>query len=86
MINQQKDGEDEEEKVCAIRIAYLLSWEGCCLILEFVLDFRKDNLVILVIKSFFPYRRPILLDFQNDNLMILVNKYLFPYHIPILSC
>ena len=27
-----------------------------CFILEFLLDFRKDNLVILVIKSLFPYQ------------------------------
>ena len=27
-----------------------------CFILEFLLDFRKDNVVILVIRSFFPYQ------------------------------
>ena len=27
-----------------------------CFILEFVLDFRKDNLVIFVIRSLFPYQ------------------------------
>ena len=75
-----------KKKVYAVRIAYLLSWEGSCLILEFVLDFRKDNIMILVNKSLFPYRIPILLDFWKDNLMILVNKFLFPYHRPILSC
>ena len=57
-----------------------------CFILEFVLDFRKDNLMILVIRSLFPHQRPILLDFWNDNLMILEIKYLFPYQRPILPC
>ena len=65
-----------------IRVAYLFSWEGSSLILEFVLDFRKDNLMILLNKSPFPYRRPILLDFRKDNLMMLVKKSLFPYPRP----
>ena len=34
--------------------------ESLCFILEFLLDFKKDNLVILVIKSLFPYQRLIL--------------------------
>ena len=44
--------------------------------LEFLLDFWKDSLMILVIKSLFPYQRPILPDFWKDNLMVLVIKYL----------
>ena len=43
------------------------SWEGFSLILEFFLDFRKDILAILAIKSLFPYQRPILLDYWKDN-------------------
>ena len=31
-----------------------------CFIFEFLLDFRKDNLVILVIRYFFPYQGLIL--------------------------
>ena len=48
-------------------------------ILEFVFDFRKDNLVHLVMRSLFPYQRPILLDFWKDNLAILVIRSIFPY-------
>ena len=55
-------------------------------ILEFALDFRNDNLMLLVIRSLFPYQRPILLDFWEDNLMILEIKYLFPYQREILPC
>ena len=54
-----------------------------CFILEFVLDFRKDNLIILAIRSLFPHQRQILLVFWKDNLMILEIKYLFPYQKPI---
>ena len=42
-------------------------------------DFRKYNLMIFVIRSFFPYPRPIFLDFWKDNLMILVIRSLSPY-------
>ena len=34
--------------------------ESVCFILEFLLDYRKDNLVILVIRYLFPYQGPIL--------------------------
>ena len=47
-----------------------------CFILQFVFDFRKDNLMILAIIYLFPYQRPILLDFLKDNLMILEKKSL----------
>ena len=30
--------------------------ESLCFILEFLLDYREDNLVILMIKSLFPYQ------------------------------
>ena len=42
-----------------------------CFILEFVFDFRKYNLVILVMRYLFPYQRPIFLDFWKDNLKML---------------
>ena len=48
-------------------------------ILEFVFDFRKDNLVHLVMRSLFPYQRRILLDFWKDDLVILVIRSIFPY-------
>ena len=47
-----------------------------CFILEFVFDFRKDDLMILVMRYFFPYQRPILLDFWKDNLKILEINFL----------
>ena len=48
-----------------------------CFILEFVFDFRKDNLVILVMRSLFPYQIPIILDFWKDNLKILEINFFF---------
>ena len=47
-----------------------------CFILEFVFDFRKDNLVILVMRYLFPYQRTILLDFWKDNLKMLEIHFL----------
>ena len=55
-----------------------------CFIFEFVFDFKKDNLMILVIRYLIPYQKPIILDFWKDNLMILVIKSHFPYQRPIL--
>ena len=31
-----------------------------CFVLEFLLEFRKDNLIILVIRSLFPYQELVL--------------------------
>ena len=85
-LSQQNDGE-EEEGSSTVKITYLsLGGDFFFFILEFVLDFRNDNLMILVIRSLFPYQRPILLDFWEDNLMILEIKYLFPYQREILPC
>ena len=47
-----------------------------CFILKFVFDFRKDNLVMLVMRSLFPYQIPILLDFCKDNLKMLEINFL----------
>ena len=58
-LSQQKDG-GEEEGSSLVRIAYpsLVGSQSC--ILDFLLDFWKDILMILIIKSFFPYQRSIL--------------------------
>ena len=58
-LSQQNDG-GEEEGSSSVMIAYLFLVGSLCFILEFLLDFWKDNLIILVIKSFFPYQRSIL--------------------------
>ena len=68
-----------KKRICAVKIAYLSFMGSLCFILEFLFDSWKDNLVILVIKSLFPYQRPILLDFYRDNIMYLVIKFVFPY-------
>ena len=67
------------------RVAYISLVGSLWFIFEFILDFLKDNLVILVIKSLIPYQRPILHDFWKDNLMVLVIKFIFPYQRSTLS-
>ena len=56
--------EKSKKGVRAVGIAYLsLGWGGgrsLCFILKFLIDFRKDNLMILVIRSFFPYQELVL--------------------------
>ena len=59
-LSQQKDGEVEEEGSSTIRVAYLSYVGSLPFILEFLLDYRKDNLVIFVIRSFFPYQGVVL--------------------------
>ena len=54
-LSQQKDGE-EKEGYSTVRVAYLSHVGNLPFILEFLLDYRKDNLVILVIRYFFPYQ------------------------------
>ena len=73
-----------KKKVRVVRIAYLSLMGSLCFILEFLLDSWKDNLVILAIKSLFPYQRPILFDFWRDNIANLEIKFIFPYQRPIL--
>ena len=58
---------------------------GLWFIFDFILDFRKYNLVILVIKSLITYQKPILPDCLEDNLIVLVMKFIFPYQRLILS-
>ena len=76
--------EKMKKKLCDVRIVYLSLVGGFCFILEFILDFWKDNYVIFVIESLFPYKRPILLDSLRDNIMNLTIKFIFPYQRSIL--
>ena len=56
MIKSAKGMKKKRKRISAIGVAYR-SLERCfCFILEFLLDFRKDNLMILVIRYFFPYK------------------------------
>ena len=48
--------EKRKKEVSAVGVAYLSLRGSLCFIFEFLLDFRKDNLVILVIRSLFPYQ------------------------------
>ena len=74
----------EEERSSTVRIAYLSLVGSLCFIFGFLLDSWIDNLVILAIKSFFSYKRPIILDFWRDNITNLVIKFVFPYQRQIL--
>ena len=75
MIKLAKRIEKKEQEVPQLGLRTLPSLGSSYFILEFVFDFRKENLVILVM-SLFPYQRPILLDFWKDNLMILEINFL----------
>ena len=59
-LNQQKDREEEEESSRGWNCITFHSGESFSFILEFLLDYREDNLVILEIKSLFPYQGLIL--------------------------
>ena len=52
--------EKRKKGVSAVRVAYLSLGGGgggiLCFIFEFLLDFRKDNLTILMIRSLFSYQ------------------------------
>ena len=61
------------------RIAYLFPVGGFSFILEFLLDFWKDNPVMSAIESLLPYQRLILRYFWRDNISILIIKFDFPY-------
>ena len=64
---------------CAVRIAYIFLMESLSFILEFLLDFWKDNLVMSAVESLISYQRPILLYFLRDNVTDLMIKFDFPY-------
>ena len=53
-LSQQKDGEEEKGNM-TVRVAYLSLVGSLWFIFEFILDFWKDNLVMLAIKSLIPY-------------------------------
>ena len=52
--------EKKKKGISAIGVGYLPIVRSLSFILEFLLDYRKYNLVILVIRSFFPYQGLIL--------------------------
>ena len=56
MIKSVKGWRRERRELAQIELHTFPSRESFCFILEFLLDFRKDNLVILVIRSLFPYQ------------------------------
>ena len=62
MIKSVKRMKNRKNGVRAIGIAYLslVRKESLCFILKFLLDYKEDNLVILVIKSLFLYQGLIL--------------------------
>ena len=76
MLKSAKRIEKKEKEVPQLGLCTFPSLGSSCFILEFVFDFRKDNLAILVMRYLFPYQRPIFLDFWKDNLMILEIKFL----------
>ena len=68
MLKLAKRMEKIRKPIGVDRIAYLFSVGGFSFILEFLLDFWKDNPVMLVIESLIPYQRPILHYFYRDNI------------------
>ena len=72
------------KKIGAVRIAHLFFLGSFPFILEFLLDFWKDNLVMSAVESLLRYQRPILLYFLRDNITNLMIKFDFPYQRPIL--
>ena len=68
--------ERKKKEIRQLGLHLFPSLGSSCFILEFVFDFRKDNLVILVMRSFFPNQRPILLDFWKDNFKMLEINFL----------
>ena len=68
-----------------VRVAYLFLMGNFRFILEFLLDFWKDNLVMSTVESILSYQIPILSYFWRDNVTDLMIKFDFPYQAPILS-
>ena len=64
---------------CAVRIAYLLRVGSFSFILQFILDFWKDNLVMSAVEFLLHYQRLIFLYFWRDNITNLMIKIDFPY-------
>ena len=76
MLKSAKRIKKKEKEVRQLGLRTFPSLGSFCFILEFVFDFRKENLAILVMRFLFPYQKPIILDFWKDNLMILETKFL----------
>ena len=60
MIKSAKRVEKRKKRVYTDGVAYISLLGNLCFIHEFLLDYKKDNLVILVIRSLFPYQRLVL--------------------------
>ena len=61
MIKSSNMVEKRKKGVCTVKIAYLSLVGSLHFILEFLLDYKRDNFVILVIRYLFPYQGLILL-------------------------
>ena len=55
MFKLAKRMEKVKKKICSVRIAYLFLMRSFSFILEFILDFWKDNLVMSAVESLLPY-------------------------------
>ena len=81
LLKSAKRIEKKEKEVPQLGSCTFLSLGSSCFILEFVFDFRKYNLGILVMKSLFPYQISNLLNFWKDNFKILeINLLLIKDH------
>ena len=49
--------ENNKKGIYTIGIVYISFRESLCFVLEFLFNFKKDNLVILMIRSFFSLSR-----------------------------
>ena len=83
MLKLAKMMEKIRKPIGVDRIAYFFPVGGFSFILEYLLDFWKDNHVISVIESLLPYQKPILRYFWRDNIFDLMIKFDFPYQRPI---
>ena len=63
MLKLAKTMEKVGKKIGAVKIGYLFLMGSFYFILEFFLDFLKDNIVMLAIESLLPYQIPIFLYF-----------------------
>ena len=68
MLKLAKRMEKIRKPIGIDKIAYLFYVGGFSFILEFLLDFWKDNPVMSAIESLLPYQRPILRYFFRDDI------------------
>ena len=83
MLKLDKRMEKIRKPIGIDRIAYLFPVGGFSFILEFLLDFWKDNSVMSAIESLIPYQRLIFHYFWRDNISDLMIKFDFPCQRPI---